>query len=124
MGFCSSFVISSIMNCREVFVSSSFHISQPPQARFVVTSVTLQCIEQHCWVDGRQFQWGRKRKTFFLIKIRPLYCFLSNTSGRLLFRVVLQDNGRWYRSKVGGAEGRGMAISCSSSTSSGILTYP
>ena len=63
VGFCSSFLIASIMNCREVFVLSSFHISQPQQARFVVTTVTLQCIEQHCWVDGRQFQWGRKRKT-------------------------------------------------------------
>ena len=68
MGFCSSFVISSIMNSREVFVSHSFHISQPQQARSAVTTFILQCFKQHCQVDGCQFKRLRKRKTFFQIK--------------------------------------------------------
>ena len=66
------------MNSREVFVSHSFHISQPQQARFVVTTVILQCFEQHCQVDGCQFKRLRKRKTFFsnqkLSPCSPLQC--------------------------------------------------
>ena len=81
VAFCSSFLNASIMNCREVFVLSSFHISQPQQARFVVTTVTLQCIEQHCWVDGRQFQWGRKRKTFFWSKLCHCIVFSATLLG-------------------------------------------